>query len=45
MYSVREIKWISTMDVKSLQKQSEDVSQKLRQLNATIQETNWQIEL
>lgn len=45
MYSVREIKWLSTMDVRSLQKQSEDVARKLRQLNATIQETNWQIEL
>lgn len=45
VYSAREVKWLSTMKVASLQKQSEDLAKKLRELNATIQETNWKVEL
>lgn len=44
-YSVREIKWVAIFDVKKLQKQSEDLAQQLRELNAKIQETNWQVVL
>jgi len=44
-YSVREIKWVATMDVAKLQKQSEDLAKQIRELNAQIQETNWKIEL
>lgn len=44
-YSVREIKWVATMKVSKLQKQSDDLAKKLRELNARIQETNWQAEL
>jgi hypothetical protein len=44
-YSAREIKWVATMDVVQLQQQSEDVAKKLRELNARIQEANWQVEL
>ena len=44
-YGVREIKWVATMDVSKLQKQSEDLAKRIRELNGRIQETNWQIEL
>jgi len=44
-YSAREIKWVSVFDVKKLQKQSEDLAKKLRELNAKIQESNWQVVL
>lgn len=44
-YSAREIKWVSAVNVSSLQKQSEDLARQIRELNARIQETNWQIEL
>ncbi len=44
-YSVREIKWVAVFDVKKLQKQSEDLAKHLRELNAKIQETNWQVAL
>ncbi|MCB9597409.1 MAG: DIP1984 family protein [Sandaracinaceae bacterium] len=44
-YSVREIKWVATMKVSKLQKQSDDLAKKLRELNARIQETNWRAEL
>jgi hypothetical protein len=44
-YSVREIKWVSMVDVKKLQKQSEDLAKQIRELNAKIQETNWKVEL
>ena len=44
-YSVREIKWASAIDVAKLQKQSEDLARQVRELNGSIQETNWKIEL
>lgn len=44
-YSAREIKWIAAVEVARLQKQSEDLSQKIRELNARIQETNWSVEI
>lgn len=44
-YSVREIKWISALDVVELQARSDDLSRQLRELNGKIQETNWKIEL
>lgn len=44
-YSMREIKWVSTLDMATLQRQREDVSKKIRELNARIQETNWRVEL
>ena len=44
-YSMKEIKWVSVIDVAKLQKQSDDLSQQIRQLNALIQETNWKIEI
>ncbi|MGC1274232.1 MAG: DIP1984 family protein [Planctomycetaceae bacterium] len=44
-YSVSEIKWVATMKVANLQKQSDDLAKSLRELNALIQETNWKAEL
>lgn len=44
-YSMSEIKWVATLKVSTLQKQVEDLSQKIRELNGAIQETNWKAEL
>jgi hypothetical protein len=44
-YSVREIKWVAAVDVGMLQKQSEDLSRQIREINAKIQESNWLIEI
>ncbi len=44
-YSVREIKWVATVEVAKLQRQSADLARKIRELNAKIQETNWSIDL
>jgi hypothetical protein len=40
-YGVREIKWVATLKVAKLQKQSDDLAKKIRELNALIQEANW----
>ena len=40
-YSRSEIKWKATLDIAGLQKQSDDLSKKIRELNSAIQETNW----
>ena len=44
-YSMTEIKWKTTLDVRALQKQGDDLSAKLRTANAVIQQANWQIDL
>ncbi len=44
-YSMAEIKWVATLKVAGLQKQSEDLAKNLRELNAAIQEANWKAEL
>lgn len=44
-YSPREIKWVAQIKVSAVQKQADDLSAKIRVLNARIQETNWLIEL
>jgi hypothetical protein len=44
-YGVREIKWIATLPVAKLQKQVDDLSKNMRELNALIQEANWGAEL
>ena len=40
-----EIKFISTIDVAEIQKRSDDLSKQYRDLDARIQELNWQTEL
>ncbi len=44
-YSARDIKWLSTVNVQKLQKQSEDLAKTTRELNGKIQETNWKVDL
>jgi len=44
-YSFREIKWNTTVDVASLQKQTDDLATKLRELNTVLQQANWAIDL
>lgn len=44
-YSAREIKWMTALNIVSLQKQSEDLARRIRELNANIQETNWKVDL
>lgn len=44
-YSMTEIKWVACVDVKNLQKRSDDLAKKIRDLNLMIQETNWKTDL
>ena len=44
-YSLREIKWVVHLDVGKLQKQADDLAEKIRVLNGKIQEANWKIEI
>ena len=44
-YSTREIRWVSTLKVTSLQKQTEDLAKRIRELNGAIQEANWNAEV
>lgn len=40
-YGVREIKWVAMLPVAKLQKQSEDLAKRIRELNVDIQQANW----
>jgi hypothetical protein len=44
-YGVKEIRWVATVEVDSLQEQVDDLAKQIRELNAAIQETGWQVEL
>jgi hypothetical protein len=44
-YSMSEIKWVACIDVRTLQKQSDDIARHIRELNLLIQETNWKTDL
>ena len=44
-YSQREIKWVPQIQVASMQKQADDLSRKIREINVTVQATNWQIDI
>lgn len=44
-YSSKEIRIVSTVNVRELQKQSDEVSEEIRKLNVKIQELNWQYDL
>lgn len=44
-YSVREIKWVAAVDVGMLQRQSDELSRQIREINVRIQESNWLIEI
>jgi hypothetical protein len=45
MYGVKEIRWIATVKVASLQKQADDLARRIREINAMIQECNWKTTL
>ncbi len=44
-YSMAEIKWVSCLQVKKLQRQCDDLAKTIRDLNLLIQETNWKTDL
>ncbi|MBM3953288.1 MAG: septicolysin [Planctomycetes bacterium] len=44
-YSMKEIKWVATLEVAKLQKQCDDLAKQLRETNAAIQATNWQADI
>ena len=44
-YSKSEIKYISTIDVKDLQKEVDEVSREYRELDTKIQALNWNVDL
>jgi hypothetical protein len=44
-YGVKEIRWIKTVSVETLQKSVDDIAMRLRELNVEIQAANWQIEV
>ncbi|MCD8213436.1 MAG: DIP1984 family protein [Campylobacter sp.] len=45
LYSNKEIKILSTIDVSALQKELDTLSKTIRQIDTRLQEANWQIEL
>lgn len=44
-YGIKEIRWVATVNVAGLQKQTDDLAKQIRELNAAIQEAGWQVEL
>jgi hypothetical protein len=44
-YSAREIKWVPIVNGADIKKQVDVIAAKIRELNASIQEANWNIEL
>ena len=44
-YGVKEIRWVTTVDVATIQKQVDETAKQIRELNAAIQEAGWQVEL
>src|SRR5438105_1961911 len=44
-YGVKEIRWVTTVDVAALQDQVDGLAKQIRELNAAIQEAGWQVEL
>ena len=44
-YGMSEIKWVATLEVAKLQKQADDLSRTIRELNARMQAANWATEL
>lgn len=44
-YSKSEVKFVSTMDVRRMQKRADDLAKEIRLLDTSIQETNWRVDL
>lgn len=44
-YGVKEIRWVKTVDVASLQGQADEFAKAIRLINGEIQAANWQIDI
>lgn len=44
-YGVKEIRWVTTVDVAQIQSEVDGVAKQIREMNAAIQEAGWQVEL
>lgn len=44
-YGMSEIRWVALIQAGKVQKQMDDLSKEIRELNASIQEANWQVEI
>jgi DNA-binding FrmR family transcriptional regulator len=44
-YGVKEIRWVTTVDVAAIQGQVDGLAKQIREINAAIQEAGWQVEL
>ena len=44
-YGVKEIRWVTTLNPASLQKEVDGLAKEIRELNAAIQEAGWQVDL
>jgi hypothetical protein len=44
-YGVKEIRWVATVEVGKLQGQVDGLAKQIRELNASIQEAGWRVEL
>jgi hypothetical protein len=44
-YGIKEIRWVATIDVATLQREVDDLAKQLRELNSAIQQVGWQVEL
>jgi hypothetical protein len=44
-YSRSEVKFVSTVDVAAIQRHADDLARQHRELDATIQATNWSVDL
>ena len=44
-YGIKEIRWVTTIDVRDLQSRADALAKDIRELNAAIQEAGWQVEL
>jgi hypothetical protein len=44
-YGVKEIRWVTTVNVAEMQGLVDDLAKEIRELNAAIQEAGWQVEL
>jgi DNA-binding FrmR family transcriptional regulator len=44
-YGVKEIRWVTTLDVAQIQGDVDGLAKQIRELNGAIQEAGWQVEL
>ena len=44
-YSMSEIKWVAALPVASLQRQADDLSRRIREMNVQIQAANWAVDV